>query len=134
MSDLVKFVRVRHDVMPAAPPDGLRLWRRAPPGGECPLNDRYPYVRFVVDAAPFIAGGIALITFLAGTLRACGHGGFGGLVGFLVSAVVACIVYVVVMVKIEILQVLLDIEGGTRRLQTAPPPKDPGSPTASSGV
>ena len=106
-----------------------------PSAGECPLNDRYPYVRFVVDAAPFIAGGTALIAFLGGTARACAHGGFGGLVGFVLSAVVACIVYVVVMVKIEILHLLLDIEGGTRRLQAAPPPpKEPGSPTASSGV
>ena len=79
------------------------------------MNDRYPYIRFVIDAAPVIAGAIAVIVLLGGTVESCHRGGFGGFLSFLITAAVACVVYVVVMVKIEVLRVLLDIESAPNR-------------------
>jgi hypothetical protein len=92
------------------------------------MEDRYPYIRFVIDAAQLIAGAVALIIVLGGALNSCHHGGFGGIVSFLITLAVAAVAYVVVMVKIEVLRVLLDIEQTTRR----PPPaqQTPGSPPA----
>jgi hypothetical protein len=93
------------------------------------MNDRYPYVRFVVDAAQFIAGAVALIVFLGGTASACSHGGFGGLITFLITTVLAGMAYVAVMVKMEILHLLLDIEDATRQALAAAarPPTTPSS-------
>ena len=79
------------------------------------MDDRYPFIRFVIDAAQAIAGAVAVIVLLGGTLSACRNGGFGGLVSFVFTLGIAGFVYVAVMVRIESLQVLLDIEGTLRQ-------------------
>jgi len=79
------------------------------------MEDRYPYIRFVIDAAQLIAGAVALIIVLSGTVCSCHHGGFGGVFYFLIALAFAAIAYVVVMVKIEVLRVFLDIEQTTRQ-------------------
>jgi hypothetical protein len=100
------------------------------------MDERYPYIRFVVDAAQVIAGAVAVIILLGGTLRACHHGGMGGLGGFLVALLLAVVAYVITMIKIEVLRVFLDIEQSTRQTlaavrpaSVAAPPPTPG-PTA----
>ena len=79
------------------------------------MEDRYPYLRFVIDAAQLIAGAVAVIIVLAGTLSSCHQGGFGGVFSFLITLAFAAVAYVVVMVKIEVLRVLSDIEQTTRQ-------------------
>ena len=96
------------------------------------MEDRYPYIRFVIDAAQLIAGAIALIVVLGGTVNSCHHGGFGGVVSFLITLAFAAVVYVVVMVKIEVLRVLLDIEQTTRQSRSAAPTS--GSPPSAGTV
>ncbi len=94
------------------------------------MEERYPFVRFVIDAAQVIAGAIALIVLLGGTVSACGHGGFGGFVGFLIAVAVAGVVYVAVMVKVELMRALLDIESTTRQqLAGLRQPESPASPS-----
>jgi predicted lipid-binding transport protein (Tim44 family) len=90
------------------------------------MEDRYPYIRFVIDAAQLIAGAVALIIVLGGLVNSCHHGGFGGIVSFLVTLAFAAVAYVVVMVEIEVLRVLLDIEQTTR--QSRPPQQASGAP------
>ena len=90
------------------------------------MEDRYPYIRFVIDAAQLIAGAVALIILLAGLVSSCQHGGFGGVVSFVITLAFAGVAYVVVMVKIEVLRVLLDIEQTTR--QPRPTQQTPGAP------
>lgn len=92
-----------------------------------PMEDRYPYIRFIIDAAQLIAGAVAVIIVLGGAVSSCHHGGFGGFVSFLITLGLAAIAYVVVMVKIEVLRVLLDIEQTTRSRQV---PQAPSSPSA----
>ena len=93
------------------------------------MEDRYPYIRFVIDAAQPIAGAVALIVLLAGGVNSCHHGGFfGGLVSFLITVAFAAVAYVVVMVKIEVLRVLLDLEQTTRQSRSSPQP--PGASSA----
>ena len=72
------------------------------------MEERYPFIRFVIDAAPFIAGAVALAVLLG----------------------VAAVVYVAVMVRVESLKVLLDIEQNSRERLTelrrppaVPPPE-----------
>lgn len=96
------------------------------------MNDRYPYLRFVIDAARVIAGAVAVIIFLGGTLRSCHFGGFPGFVSFLITIGIAVIAYVIVMVKLEVLRVLLDLESNTRQLRTAQRAEPPAGPPASS--
>jgi hypothetical protein len=97
------------------------------------MEERYPYIRFVIDAAQIIAGAVALIVFLGGTVSACHRGGFGGFVGFVIAIAVAGVVYVAVMVQLETLRVLLDIESGTRQLLTVQrQPTAPAPPGATS--
>ena len=91
------------------------------------MNDRYPYVRFVVDAAQFIAGAVALMVFLGGTASACSHGGFGGFLTFAITTVLAGVAYVAVMVKMEILHLLLDIEDTARQSLATPTRPTPSS-------
>ena len=79
------------------------------------MEDRYPYIRFVIDAAQLIAGAVAVVIVLGGLVSSCHHGGFGGIVSFLVTLACAAVAYVVVMVEIEVLRVLLDIEQTTRQ-------------------
>ncbi len=90
------------------------------------MEDRYPYIRFVLDAAQLIAGAVGVLILLGGTINSCHHGGFGGLVSFVITVAFAAVAYVVVMVKIEVLRVLLDIEGNARQLAAAQRP--PGAP------
>jgi nitric oxide reductase large subunit len=90
------------------------------------MDDRYPYLRFVIDAAQVIAVAVAVIVLLGGTMRSCHHGGFVGLVSFLITIGIAAAAYVVVMIKLEVLRLLLDIERNTRAhhasAPAAPPP------------
>jgi len=97
------------------------------------MDDRYPYIRFVVDAAQIIAGAVALVVLFSGALRACHHGGFGALIGLVVALVVAGVAFVAVMIQIETLRLLLDIEQSTRQAATAsrPPPPAPSPPPGS---
>jgi len=78
------------------------------------MEERYPYIRFVVGAAPAVAGAVAFLLFMSGTLSACERGGFGGFVSFVVGVVVAGVGYIAAMVGVESLQVFLDIEEHTR--------------------
>lgn len=80
------------------------------------MNDRYPHLRFLIDASPVLAGGLALVVFLGGTMRACHHGGGAGLISFLLVAVLAVFVYLIVRAKLELLQAVLDLEGSVRDL------------------
>jgi len=92
------------------------------------MDDRYPHIRFVTDAAHVIASSLAALVFLSGTMHSCHHGGFRGFMAFLITIAVAAAVYVVVMVKLEVLRLLLDIESRTRpsrgaeRSEPAAPP------------
>jgi hypothetical protein len=92
------------------------------------MEDRYPYIRFVIDAAQLIAGAVAVIIVLSGTVSSCHHGGLGGVFSFLITVAIAAVAYVVIMVKIEVLRVLLDIEQTTRQ---TPAPQPPSTGTAS---
>ena len=92
------------------------------------MEDRYPYIRFIIDAAQLIAGAIALLIVLGGTICSCHQGGFGGVFSFLITLACAAVAYVVVMVKIEVLRVILDIEQTTRQAQA---PRTSSSDTAS---
>ncbi len=94
------------------------------------MEERYPFVRFVIDAAQVIAGAIALIVLLSGTVSACSHGGFGGLVAFIIAVVVAGSAYVAVMVTVELMRALLDIENTTRQQLAASQQPEP--PTSAS--
>ena len=95
------------------------------------MDDRYPYLRFVIDAAQLIAGAVAVIIVFAGLLSSCHHGGFGGVVSFLVTLAFAGVAYVIVMVKIEVLRVLLDIEQSMRQAPRGQQPS--GSPSVGTG-
>jgi len=84
------------------------------------MEDRYPYIRFVIDAAQLIAGAIAVIIVLSGAVSSCHQGGFGGVFSFLITLALAAVAYVVIMVKIEVLRVILDIEQTTRQAPRSP--------------
>jgi hypothetical protein len=91
------------------------------------MGERFPYIRFVIDAAPVIAGVIAAIVVLGGAVSSCHQGGFGGFISFLIAVLFGAVAYVSVMVSIESLRALLDIESSTRQLlaerrQSVPPP------------
>jgi hypothetical protein len=95
------------------------------------MEERYPYIRFVIDAGQVIAAALAVIVLLGGTMNACSQGGFAGFLSFAITIVVACVAYVAVMVHIEVLRAFLDIESNTREVLAAP--RHPGeSPSASS--
>jgi predicted lipid-binding transport protein (Tim44 family) len=79
------------------------------------MEERYPYLRFIIDAAQVIAGAVAVIVLLGGTFSSCHRGGFGGFFSFLIALAIAAVVYIVVMAKIEFLRALLDIESNTRQ-------------------
>lgn len=92
------------------------------------MEERYPYIRFVIDAAQVIAGAVALIVLLGGTMSSCHRGGFGGFLSFLLTIAFAAVVYIVVMVRIEVLRALLDVESNTRQstAQRSSPATPPG--------
>lgn len=78
------------------------------------MNDRYPHLRFLIDAAPALAGASGLLVLLCGTVRSCHAGGAAGLFSFLLVIVVALLAYVVVRAGIELFSVLLEIESAVR--------------------
>ena len=80
------------------------------------MEERYPYIRFIIGAAPAVAGAIAVILFLGGTLSACERGGFGGFVSFVVTLIVAGIGYIGTMVCVEALQAFIGIEEHTSEI------------------
>jgi len=88
------------------------------------MEERYPFIRFVIDAAQVIAGAVALVVLLGGTVHSCHRGGFLGLMSFLMALVIAAFAYAIVMIKIEFLRVFLDIESHTRQA-TRPPAGGP---------
>jgi hypothetical protein len=92
------------------------------------MDERYPYIRFVIDTAQLIAGAVALVILLGGTAASCHHGGIGGLLEFLLTAAVAGLAYVAVMVRIDALRVLLDVERALR--EASPPGRNPSLPRA----
>jgi len=94
------------------------------------MNDRYPYLRFLIEAAHVIAGAFAAIIFLGGTQHSCHHGGFVGFISFLMTIGCAVVAYVIVMVKLEVLRLLLDLESNTRQLRAAPHSAPPSPPPA----
>jgi hypothetical protein len=94
------------------------------------MEERYPYIRFVIDAAQVIAGAVALIIVLGGTVSSCHQGGLGGFVRFVVTLGFAAVAYIAVMVRLESLRVFLDIESNQRQLLAAP--RQTAAPAASS--
>jgi hypothetical protein len=80
------------------------------------MEERYPYMRFVINAAQPIAGICAALLGFGGLLRACRIGGFGGIMSFAVTLMFVAIVYVAIQVYFESLRVFLDIEHNTREL------------------
>jgi len=94
------------------------------------MEERYPYIRFVIDAAPVLAGAVGIVALVGGTVSSCHRGGVGGLVGFLTAIVAACVAYVGVMVSIESLRIAVDIERGVRQLVAAPQASAPPPGTA----
>jgi hypothetical protein len=80
------------------------------------MEERYPYMRFVIGAAQPIAGVSAALLALGGLFRACHFGGFGGFVSFIVTLIFVAIVYVAIQVWIESLRVFVDIERNSREL------------------
>ncbi len=93
------------------------------------MEDRYPYIRFVIDSAQVIAAAVAAVMFLSGTTSSCQYGGFGGFVSFLVTLAVAAIAYVVTMVCVEALRLFMDIESSTRQLAEPAAPEKPAAPS-----
>ncbi len=93
------------------------------------MEERYPYLRFVIDAGQVIAGLVAVIVLLSGTVSSCHHGLFGGLLSLVITVLVALIAYVSVMVHVELLRAFLDVESNTRQLLAArrehTPPANP---------
>jgi hypothetical protein len=73
------------------------------------MEDRYPFIRSVTGAAEIVAGAVALVLFLGGTMAACEQGGFGGFVSFVLTLLVAGLAYGAAMVAVECLRLLLDI-------------------------
>ena len=92
------------------------------------MDERYPYIRFVIDTAQLIAGAVSLVILLGGTAAACHHRGVGGLLEFVLTVVLAGLGYVAVMVRIDALRVLLDVERAMR--ETAAPGRNTAPPGA----
>lgn len=90
------------------------------------MQERYPYIRFVVGIAQQLAAAIAVIVLFGGLLRSCEIGGFSGFVSFVFTLFVAGIAYVATMVSVESLRVFLDIEENARRILRAMGKEDTG--------
>jgi hypothetical protein len=88
------------------------------------MEERYPYLRFVIGAAQLLAGAVAAVVILGGTLRACHFGGFGGVVALLAAVIIASVAWIATMATIESIQLFLDIEQHTRKIA-----ERPGGPT-----
>lgn len=73
------------------------------------MEDRYPFIRSATGAAEMVAGAVALVLFLGGTMAACEQGGFGGFVSFVLTLLVAGLAYVAAMIVVECLRLFLDI-------------------------
>jgi predicted lipid-binding transport protein (Tim44 family) len=83
------------------------------------MEERYPYMRFVIGAAQPIAGTAAALFALGGLMRACRFGGFGGFVSFVLTLLIAVVIYVTIHVWIESLRLFIDIERNSRGLLDA---------------
>jgi hypothetical protein len=94
------------------------------------MEERYPYIRFIIDAAQAIGGAVGVIILVSGTISSCHHGGFAGFMGFLVAIAVAGLGYIGVMVSIESLRVMVDIESALRQREADKRPPSPPSGTA----
>lgn len=94
------------------------------------MEDRYPYLRFVIGAAPLLAGAVAAVVFLGGTISACQQGGFAGFASFVLSAIVAGVAWIGAMVWIESIQLFLDIEQNTRKMASQAQSDSPPTPSA----
>ena len=95
------------------------------------MNDRYPYLRFVIGIAQGLAAVIAAVVVLGGLVNSCRIGGFAGFIQLIITVLVAGVAYVGTMVWVESMRVFLDIEEHTRQLvgltreqggAAAPPP------------
>jgi hypothetical protein len=73
------------------------------------MEERYPFIRFVTGSAEMVAGAVALVLFLGGTMAACEQGGFGGFVSFVLTLLVAGLASVAAMVAVELMRLFLDI-------------------------
>ena len=80
------------------------------------MEERYPYLRFVIESAQVVAGVIAAVVLLGGIAESCRVGGFGGFVQLVITVVIAVVAYVATMMWVEVARVFLDIEDNTRRL------------------
>lgn len=80
------------------------------------MEERYPYMRFVVGAAQPIAATASALFAFGGLIRACRFGGFGGFVSFVVALLIALVIYVAIHVWIESLRLFMDIERNSRDL------------------
>jgi hypothetical protein len=80
------------------------------------MEDRYPYIRFVIGIAQVLAAVIAIVVLAGGLVGSCRMGGFGGFIQFVVTVLVAGVAYVGAMVWVESMRVFLDIEDNTRQL------------------
>ncbi|GIW39692.1 MAG: hypothetical protein KatS3mg076_0269 [Candidatus Binatia bacterium] len=78
------------------------------------MQERYPYIRFLIASAEMLAAAVAGVVFLGGTVGACSRGGWTGLVSFLLVVVVTGLAWTLTMAAIECLAVLLSIEEHTR--------------------
>jgi hypothetical protein len=81
------------------------------------MEERYPYIRLVINVARLLAGLVAAVILLGGLMAACRAGGFFLGVGqLLVAVLIAGGAYLSAMVCADSMRVLLDIEENTRRL------------------
>jgi len=96
-----------------------------------PTTERYPYLRLITDAGTVVAGSVAVVIFLAGSLSSCRMGGIGIPISILITAALAWIAYIAVMARIEAVRAILQIEDDVRELlargrdQAATPEKPP---------
>lgn len=90
------------------------------------MAERYPYMRFVVDAGQLIGGVVAAIILLGGLVDSCRIGGGRGFLWIVITLGITVAGYLAVMVLLEVLRLFLDVEHTTRQLlaeqrATAPP-------------
>lgn len=92
------------------------------------MEDRYPYIRFVIDAAQLIAGAVGVVILLGGTISSCHHGGVSGFISFVLTVIIAAVAYIIAMVEIEVLKIFVDVESNTR--QTLAAQREASTPSA----
>ncbi len=132
-------VRTRIHRLSVAPAASITRNALGPVNGGS-MEERYPFIRFVIGSAHLVAVAVAFVLFFGGTARACELGGTGGFVSFVVTLALAAVGYVGAMVWAESLRVFLDIEENTQQLvasarwqestAAAASKTDPGEPNA----